>query len=278
MAKVSAAIETAFESAMFDDIEVVVTAAGLELHHFEPNERNPEGSDVVQFKITFRSDEDKTLDQTYRLGDNKFIIITNDGASFDFAPDAKGLSKKSEFYHFYTELKNAGFPVAELDEDKRGLKDGFVGGRYHIKAEVEKDSDGNVKRYTGKNNKEYDSTKIMVTKVITLPWEAKKGKATKAATKAAATAPAATKAAAKTEPDAEAPAGDVDVKEAVSNLVTEMVLKGPTKKQIVLAAALREFRTNAPARIDAMKLLNNTEFLKSIDGVDFDGTTLKLAE
>ena len=279
MAKLSDSIANAFESAMFDDIEVVVTAAGLELHHFEPNDMNPEGSDVVQYKVTYRSDEDKTLDQTYRLGDAKYIKITNDGASFDFAPDAKGLSKKSEFYHFYTELKNAGFPVDELDEDKKGLKDGFAGGRYHIKAEVEKDSDGNTKTYVSKGNgKTYDSTKIIVTKVITLPWDAKKGKA-KAAS---ATTTKAGKANGAVKAEAPVPAAAAeasgDVKERVTNLIIDTVAEAATTKQKLIAAAVRVFKTGDKDRAEAMKLLQSADFLKSVEGVTFDGTNLALAE
>ena len=213
------------------------------------------------------------------MGDAKYIKITNDGSSFDFAPDAKGLGKKSEFYHFYTELKNAGFPVDELDEDKRGLKDGFVGGRYHIKAEIEKDSEGNNKRYTARNGKEYDSTKIMVTKVLTLPWEAKKGAAKKAATSTAAKAGkanGAAKEAAAPAPAADAPVGEV--KERVTNLIIETVAEAPTTKQKLIAAAVRVFKTGDKDRAEAMKLLQSADFLKAVEGVTFDGTTLSLAE
>ena len=265
MSKLSEARKNAYMPTFFDDIDVVVTAAGLVTFHFEPNDKNPEGSDVVQYELTFKSEDDKELPQSYRLGDSKYIKITKDGASFDFAPDAKGLRKDSEFVRLLDELDKAGFPTDQLDEDKRGLIDGMVGAGLHIKSEPVKDAEGKTRRHKSKDGREYDTTKIWPTKVNKLPWDDKAG-----AKKGAAKGKATEKAAAKEEPGE-----PVDVEQGMKDLITELVANAKDnilQKSGVMSALVKKWEGDA--RKAAIKLAQDAEFLKSIDGIKFDGSTL----
>jgi hypothetical protein len=268
MSKLSAAVKSAFEPAMFDDIDVDVTSALFVSHHFEPNDLNPDGSDVIQAEVAYKSADDKEFTQQYRVGSPEYVEITNDGSSINFKEGSKGLSKKSEFYHFYTELANAGYPVAELDEDAKGFTKGLVGGNYHIKAEPVLDDEGKPKTHVSKkNNREYKTTRLIITKVNKLPWEKKGAKSTSASSKATTT-----KAAEKAAP------ADDDFADEIRNFIIGQVAGDPMSKAKLIPALVKEYAKDAEKRKAAVNLVNDPKFLESIEGVSFDGKTLSLAE
>ena len=163
------------------------------------------------------------------------------------------------------ELDKAGFPTDQLDEDKRGLIDGMVGAGLHIKSEPVKDAEGKTRRHKSKDGREYDTTKIWPTKVNKLPWDDKAG-----AKKGAAKGKATEKAAAKEEPGE-----PVDVEQGMKDLITELVANAKDnilQKSGVMSALVKKWEGDA--RKAAIKLAQDAEFLKSIDGIKFDGSTL----
>jgi hypothetical protein len=271
MSKVSEARKNAYMPVMFDDIDVSVTSNGLVSFHFPPNDINPDGSDVVQLELVFKAADDKELTKSYRIGDAKYIKITNDGASFEFTPEAKGMRKDSDFNLLCDKLDAAGYPTIELDEDRKGLKDGLTGVVMHIKSEPVKDAKGETKRHTDKKTgREYDTTQIWPEKIVKLPWDAKGGKKAAPATAKKGTAAAASS-------GANGAVSEDDVKTKLSDMILNMVADATDNivaKSAVVAALVKAFEGDA--RKIAVNLAKDAGFLESIAGVTFDGSNLTL--
>lgn len=263
LGNLSEVIQNAYKPAMFDDIDVNITKALYEYHDFDSG-RN------VQFSVTFKSDDDKEWNESYSLGPAERFTPSADGTDFEFSENnTKGLSANSNFYKFVAgDLKNAGFDLGAADKIG-GLGKSLLGARVHVKSEPVLDENGAKKTKQGKDGKTYDRTRVVITKIVSLPWDKSK-KSTAPKAKAAGAAANAT----------EAPAEvDGDLRDEVITVLLTAIADKPQKREALAGAILRHYTAakNPTRRKQATDLLNSPDFLTSIDGTAYDGSTLSMA-
>jgi len=115
--------------------------------------------------VDLEDGEAKLHNQPYSVGQPDKFSPSDDGAKVLLTGTATSIDPKSNFALFVKSIINSGVPAKFFQTDD--IK-GIEGLRIHVKAQVQKDRDGNAI----KNTKGYDRTVLLATKLIALPGQA----------------------------------------------------------------------------------------------------------
>jgi hypothetical protein len=167
---------------LLDDADVIVRNPRI-THFTYPGGKSTTTALVLEFEDA----ESKKHEQPYSIGQPEKFAPSDDGSKVLLTGTATAINKSSNFAQFIASLINSGVPVSLFQTDDIKAIDGL---RIHVNAVAQKDKSGNVV----KNDKGYDRTVLLATKLIALPGEKPKSggaKATAGSKPAAAPAQAA---------------------------------------------------------------------------------------
>ena len=216
------------------------------------------------------ADEDVTT--TLFVGGADDWNIEDEGHTLTPVEDGRELGANTSFAKLISTLVEAGFPETNLPEDAINFES-IIGTR--VRFEQRTDVEGTKKlgkRKDKKTGKEYDRQDLVIDQVYSLP-----GTETKAAPAAKAAKPAPAKAAGKATKAPTPAVADVSelATETAQGIVAEAGEAGITKAKLGMKVIAKLMKH--PEREAVRKFLADDANLAAIDGVAFDGTTLKAA-
>lgn len=221
---------------LLDDVNATVTIS--ESVTYDYNGKSEPGP---SYHVHLKADDGSEADQYYSAGKLERVVPSEDGKHFDPAPgtSSKGLNDSTNAFMFLSTLVEKGFP-----EDKLSDLSSVAGLYAHFNRVPQK------KRAGLENDGDKKKTILVVTKIINMPWEAKKGGVAGKST--GKTAPAASN-------------GNADVNDEAVAAVVEVLaandgsFKGKTKLGMACFRALPSSNAN---RSKVLKLVPTDAFLK----------------
>ena len=240
---------------LWGDLDAVITSVKFELNTFDG--KVPQGVTVLALEVI--DDAGEAHDQMLSCG--KGVMPSADG---------KGLEEGGKFNSgsnaglFLTSMVNAGFPEPKIGDDITVL----VGGKFHFERTAAPKRSG-VTKAPRADGKVYEDTILIVTKVLTLPWDAK-GKP-KGAGKAMGKSLAAPVAKGK----AVVAAGDDVAEEAQGAVIQALAMESDVTMQ-KLAANVFKVAAASPNKAAIVKMIYAPGFLESIEGVTLDNGVVSM--
>lgn len=209
------------------------------------------GDTRLYIEAIFVDDEGREHTEYYSIGDTTKFVPSPDGRKALPVVDGARFSANSKGIKLIASLVNSGFPEDRLADDL-GVFSGTVG---HVRRTT-------LPRIAGQ---EKDATILEFTQIHKLPWE-KEEKEKKAA------APKSSRKAADPVPPSDG------VREKAVSTLMEILTEngGEILRQKVAPAAFKLLATDAD-RNAVVSLVFREDFLRSVEGVSFDGTTIRLA-
>jgi hypothetical protein len=245
---------------LFDDVDAVVTRAQFTTE--APEGYTAEGNPLF-FVLGLQIDgADDEVEQRYSMGakagDN--FSISEDGLGL--VPEGPGskLGGSSKFGLFMAALKAANFPIGTLSGTDGSLAN-IVGLRAHFNRMPDPERKG---LQTGKKEKKYPETTLVVTKVHALPGE-------KAAKKGGKKDAAAPKGAAASKQSAEASEEDIQVAE--ETLMAVIAAKGGSVQKSQLPLLVARELAKHPRKAEIGKLVYSEDFLNRNTAWSFDASS-----
>ena len=241
---------------LWGDVDAVVTSVKFELSTFDG--KVPQGVTVLALEVI--DDTGEAHDQMLSCG--KGVTPSADG---------KGLEEGGKFNNgsnaglFLTSLVNAGFPEPKIGDDITIL----VGGKFHFERTAAPKRSG-VAKAPRADGKVYEDTILIVSRVLTLPWDAK-GKAKGGVAKAPAgkaPAPAA-------KGKAVVAANDSVLEEAQGAVIQALAMESDVTMQ-KLAANVFKVASASPNKAAIVKMIYAPGFLEGIEGVTLDNGVVSM--
>jgi hypothetical protein len=239
---------------LLDDADVTIK----QLRYVVRDRTNPRTQATLDTRLYIEAvlvdDEGREHTEYYSIGDTSKFVPSPDGRRALAVVEGARFVQSSKGIRLIASLVNAGFPEDKIADDL-SVFDGTYG---HVNRTT-------LPRIAGQ---EKDATILEFTKIHRLPWEKKSGSA---ATKSK---PAAATPAAKTEQ-----AAPEHVREKAIATLFEVLAQngGSIPRQKVAPAAFKLLATD-PDRNDVVALVFTEQFLRSVDGISFDGQTISLTE
>lgn len=258
------------EGGFLDDADVTIKTMRAATWDYRGKAPKP----CAAIEVTYLHD-DKEKVEYYRVGDLEKLVPSGDKKSFLPTGTAGGIMARSKGFYLITSLINAGFP-----EDKVGADlSVFDGTQVHVNNTTLPDKIKDTVTGQEKENKA-----LLVTKILSFPWDAKAKGSTKKA--AGASKPAAATASA---PAASAPAGGTDVSQKAIDTIGAVVSEaGGTIKRVQLNQQVFRKLAQDSDRNAIIRLVGDAAFLQGLDGTPvqvgedlqtlaYDGTTVSFA-
>lgn len=239
---------------LWSDVDAQVTAVKFELTTFDG--KVPQGVTALVLEVI--DDAGEPHDQLLSCG--KGVMPSADG---------KGLEEGGKFNNgsnaglFLTSLVTAGFPESKIGDDISVL----VGGKFHFERTAAPKRSG-VQKAPRADGKVYEDTILIVTKVVTLPWDAKKGGGKAPGKAAPAKAPAA-----KGKAVVASDSGIED--EARDAIIMALAENNEVPKQ-QLAANVFKVVAGSTNKAAIVKMIYQEGFLESIEGVTVDNGVVSM--
>lgn len=148
------------EGGFLDDVDVTIKSLRA-VHWDYKGKADP----CAAIEATFLTDEGKERIEYYRVGKPDKLVPNAENTKFLPVSGTGGIMKKSKGWYFVTSLINAGFPEDKVTDDLSVFNNTRV--HVNITALPEKMTDD--------AGKDKENKAILVTKVVTLPWEQKSG-------------------------------------------------------------------------------------------------------
>lgn len=245
--------DNAVQGGFLDNVEVTVTKASVETRTSEKT-----GNEYTALFMEWQVEgNDENVSRVVLIGSPDKWGASADSRDVVQADANTRWSRKAPIYQFLTDLINAGYTKEQLSS--KALADLVDGGVFHVLSRP------NGKKYVGQDGKEHDSTEPFIDKVIKFPWENK----AKAAPKA--------KAAAAVADSASAGDASAQVIDIISTGIAKAAESGKPYTKSRLSVDVAVGIKDKDTKKQAVELIKNLEFLKSIDGVDFDGSNFTIA-
>lgn len=206
----------------------------------------------------------------YDVNGESFDDLLSVGGSDDFVPDEtgmglvplkhkstlsrpkKGMGEPSKFVQFLDSLIVAGFPLNKMDDEDISYLNGTSG--HFVRKTVEWKG---VKKKEG----ERESTVLLCTKIIQLPWDAKDTKG-------------------KRKSGAKSKAADPELAETVAGIIQGVLIEkdGEVARKDMLSILFKHPDVNEPNDKKAiLKLASNDAYLKDREEWSFEDGVLKMA-
>ncbi len=204
---------------LLDDADVIIKSARF-AHFTYPGS----GKTTTALVVTFEDAEGKAHEQVYSIGDTDKFAPSEDGSKVLLTGTATSINAKSNFAQFAKSLIDAGVNRTLLQTDDIRVIDGM---RLHVLGVSQKDKDGKAI----KNEKGFDRTLLLASKLLALPGEKVTAKPAAKTTKPAATGAPATAKATATAPAAGEPPSQEVADKAVQFISQAVVKAGGTVKR-----------------------------------------------
>lgn len=245
---------------LLDDADVTIK----QLRYVVRDRTNPRTQATPDTRLyieaVFADDEGREHTEYYSIGDTSKFVPSPDGRRALAVVEGARFVQSSKGIRLIASLVNAGFPEDKIADDL-AVFDGTYG---HVNRTT-------LPRIAGQ---EKDATILEFTKIHRLPWEKKSGPA--AAKPKTVAAPASAKPVARAEAPEQATPDNVREK-AIATLFAVLADNGGSiPRQKVAPAAFKHLATD-PDRNAVVALVFTEQFLRSVDGINFDGQTISLA-
>lgn len=248
------------QGGFLDDVDVTFREVSAEIFDF--NGKSKPGTCI---KVAFETEDGQEKIEYYRVGSPEKLVPSGDRRRILAVGGATGIMSRSKGYHLITSIINAGFPEDKVSDDVSV----FSGLRAHVNLTTLPE------KFKGDDGQDKENKAVLVTKILSLPWEnqgpAKGGAKRASAPRAAATSAPAQQAAA-------APAADGAIAEKAAATVSEIIAEaGGSIARVKLNQQVFRKLANDSDRNAVVQLVGNPEFLKGREEFSFDGTNVEYA-
>jgi len=241
---------------LIDDVDVTFEECRFEMFDYQ-GAMAPPGSPSL--KVVMKTEEDEKMDQYYSMGAAKDWLPSEDGTQLVSVGSASGIRASSNGGIFLKSLIDAGFPADKIGSDISVI-DGL---RCHVIRVPEPARSGlkKTKKQEEREEKYGPKTILVVSEILTLPWEKEKpkGKAKPAGKPAAAKSKAAP---APTPVQEEAEGDGLD---SAVNAIMGILAESGTATKKELPGKLFQVLKDDPNRNEAIKMAFDDDFLADED-------------
>lgn len=261
---------------LLDDADVTITRARFAIG-YGSNNTGGQGQDATTLHLVLTDGDDTQHDQFYSCGNGFVPSETGDeetsGKELVPVGDKTAPSGSSNMAMVVNSLVNAGLPEDLLDSGDISAIEGVKG---HVMRVPEPKRAGLPAR-EGKNAGR-EKTVLIFTTVTGLPGDAKAAKA-KPATTGKGPQPVPAKAGTAKATTAAAVEANDDLKDELAGHLYTVLADAPDglKKVALVPALFKIIDKLDPNRKELLAMAGKNEVISSIDGLEFDGTTLKMA-
>ena len=244
---------------LWGDVDATITGAIFIMSNFGGKADQM----VPVFELKVEDANGQEYEQLLSIGRGK-IALSKDGTKL--IPTAEGvkINPGSNFGLFISSLVNGGFPEDKLRVDDISV---LLGTKAHFERTAAPKRPGIIKAPRA-DGKVYEDTILIVTRVLTLPWEAKKGVG-----KAPAKAPG--KAAAPAAKSKALQATDDVGEEAQGAVIQALAMESDVTMQ-KLAANVFKVAAASPNKAAIVKMIYQEGFLDSIEGVTVENGVVSM--